>query len=178
MKNPAEAMLKKGNEMGWYSVPAWFIGEGILINNPNYSDGSILPENYVPDIKVKSKDWEIGYPFKGLIELLFAKKYRPVVQFKFGGKILRGIGSSKYMSWHTEEDLSLYYGRVGVVSLLYRDNKIETFYAHIIEGRINNTNHIVSNFNEVLNSKLFDEDASYHHLINRECIDRFPIGIE
>ncbi len=165
--------LKKGNEMGWYSVPCWFLGEGIEKGSGKY--GTILPGNYEPDVSVRSNGGiTVRYPFKHLFETLFYKKYAPVIQFRFGGKTMRGVGSTEHMQWMTKEALSASRGRVGVASVLYINGEIRTFYASAIEGRLNAPNRAVGTFEEVLRSPFFNEDYPVHYIINRECIESLP----
>ncbi len=173
-----QGALEKGNEMGWYSVPCWFMGEGILKGNDKYPSGTILPCDYVPDIAVKSNGgMTFNYPLKPIIKMLFYKKYGPIVQFKFGGKIMRGVGSSEHMSWMTKETLSAHKGRVGIVSVLYINGEIKTFYAHTINGNLNAPNKMLDTFEEALNSPFFDEDYPVHYIINKECIETLPASV-
>ncbi len=167
--------LEKGNDMGWYSVPCWFIGEGILKGSEKYPPGAILPYDYVPDIAVKSNGGVVfEYPLKSMIEMLFCKKYGPIVQFKFGGKVYRGVGSTEHMQWMTKEKLSASMGRVGVVSLLYIDGEIRTFYADTINGQLNAPNRVLDTFEDALASPFFGEDYPVHYCINKECIESLP----
>ncbi len=167
--------LERGNEMGWYSVPCWFLGEGIIKESEKYSPGVILPCDYTPDIVVKSNGGVIiGYPLKSVIEMLFFKKYGPIIQFKFGGRVYRGVGSTERMQWMTKEKLSASMGRVGVVSLLYIDGEIRTFYADTINGQLNAPNRVLDTFEEALTSPFFDEDNPVHYYVNKEYIEHLP----
>ena len=188
--NTTEELLEEFTKAHYYHVPAWYTGEGILINNAEYKDCVLLPEDYSVDIATKSGGVLFDYSGKWFINHFFRKHYRGVVEFMFNGIMYRGmdmsgklesigVGSNIHSSiniptpslmYSTADALSYYMHRAAIVRFKYENGKFVNLKGMVLSGNLTALNNVLSSFDDILHSDIYDKIPHYNWPINWDVI--------